>query len=67
MGRLLRPWDKPREVFIYNFVPSTMDHPQIKHARHWQSRLQECGKPHRSFAQIPVLIKKEMGDQQEQG
>lgn len=67
MGRLLRPWDTPREVYIYNFVPSTMDHPKLRHARRWQSRLQERSEQHRSFAQIPVLIRQESGAQAEQG
>lgn len=33
MGRVLRPWSVPRDVIIYNFVPSTMDHERIRHAR----------------------------------
>jgi len=63
----MRPWDKPREIFIYNFVPSTMGHPKLKHGRNWQRRLQERGEEHRSFAQIPVLIRKELNSQDEQG
>ena len=58
MGRLLRPRDNPREIFIYNFVPSTMDHPKLRNPR----RLQERGEQHRSFAQIPVLIRPEPGE-----
>ena len=59
MGRVLRPWDKPRDVIIYNFVPSTMDHERIRHARNWEHRLQERSRQHRSLAQIPVLVHKE--------
>lgn len=56
MGRILRPWHTPRNVTIYNFVPSTMDHPRIRHARNWVRRLQERNRQHRSLAQIPVMV-----------
>lgn len=59
MGRVLRPWNVPRDVIIYNFVPSTMDHKRIRHARNWESRLQERSRQHRSLAQIPVMVHKE--------
>jgi superfamily II DNA or RNA helicase len=59
MGRILRPWNVPRDVIIYNFLPSTMDHERIRHARNWQSRLQERNRQHRSLAQIPVLVHRE--------
>jgi hypothetical protein len=59
MGRVLRPWSVPRDVIIYNFVPSTMDHARIRHARNWEHRLQERSRQHRSLAQIPVLVHKE--------
>ena len=59
MGRILRPWNVPRDVTIYNFVPSTMDHERIRHARNWEHRLQERSQQHRSLAQIPVLVHRE--------
>ncbi len=59
MGRILRPWHIPRDVTIYNFVPSTMDHARIAHARNWERRLQERNRQHRSLAQIPVMVYKE--------
>jgi superfamily II DNA or RNA helicase len=59
MGRILRPWGYPRDVTIYNFVPSTMDHERIRHARNWEQRLQERSRQHRSLAQIPVMVHKE--------
>jgi len=59
MGRILRPWNVPRDVMIYNFLPSTMDHERIRHARNWERRLQERSRQHRSLAQIPVLVHKE--------
>lgn len=59
MGRVLRPWGAPRDVIIYNFVPSTMDHERIRHARNWEHRLQERSRQHRSLAQIPVMVHKE--------
>lgn len=59
MGRVLRPWHVPRDITIYNFVPSTMDHERIRHARNWERRLQERNRQHRSLAQIPVLVYKE--------
>ena len=68
MGRILRPWSVPRDVVIYNFLPSTMGHERIRHARNWEQRLQERSRQHRSLAQIPVLVHKESqktGDAQE--
>ena len=59
MGRILRPWSEPRDVHIYNFVPSTMDHERIAHARNWEARLQERSRQHRSLAQIPVMVHKD--------
>lgn len=56
MGRILRPWSQPRDVTIYNFVPSTMDHERIAHARNWERRLQERSRQHHSLAQIPVMV-----------
>lgn len=56
MGRVLRPWKEPREITIYNFVPSTMNNPQIHMAMNWQRRLMERNRQHQSFADIPVLL-----------
>lgn len=63
MGRVLRPWGAPRDVIIYNFVPSTMDHKRIRHARNWEHRLQERSRQHRSLAQIPVMVHRESQQQ----
>lgn len=59
MGRVLRPWKIPRDVIIYNFIPSTMGHERIRHARNWDRRLQERSQQHRSLAQIPVMVHKD--------
>ncbi len=67
MGRLWRPWREPREIHVYNFVPSTMDHPKLRHGRQWRRRLEERNEEHRTFAQIPVLIRRELGDRTEEG
>lgn len=56
MGRILRPWQEPRDITIYNFVPSTMDNERIRHARNWQERLRKRSHEHRSLAQIPVMV-----------
>lgn len=56
MGRILRPWKTPRDVTVYNFVPSTMDHKRIRHARKWKNRLHQRSQQHRSLAQIPVMV-----------
>ncbi len=63
MGRILRPWREPRDVVIYNFVPSTMGHERVRHARNWEQRLQERSRQHRSLAQIPVLVHQESHNQ----
>lgn len=59
MGRILRPWPEPRDVVIYNFVPSTMGHEGVRHARNWEQRLEERSRQLRSLAQIPVLVHRE--------
>jgi superfamily II DNA or RNA helicase len=56
MGRVLRPWKEPREISIYNFVPSTMSNPQVHMAMNWERRLLERNRQHQSFADIPVLL-----------
>ncbi len=56
MGRILRPWREPRDIFIYNLVPSTMENQEISHALRWKERLGERSREHSSLAQIPVLI-----------
>jgi superfamily II DNA or RNA helicase len=67
MGRILRPWKTPRDILIYNFIPSTMDHPRLRNARRWQRRLLERSEQHRSFAQIPVLIRQDISGKLEEG
>ncbi len=59
MGRILRPWKEPRDIVIYNFVPSTMNNDRICHARRWRERLKARSQEHASLAQIPVLIYEE--------
>lgn len=56
LGRILRPWHEPREIDIYNFVPSTMHNPNIDMAVNWHRRLQERNRQHQSLADIPVLL-----------
>ena len=56
MGRVLRPWHTPREITIYNFIPSTMSDPRLHMALNWRRRLIERDRQHRSFADIPVLL-----------
>jgi len=56
MGRILRPWETPRAITIYHFVPSTMSHSRISHARNWDERLKRRSNEHRSLAQIPVMV-----------
>lgn len=58
MGRILRPWKEPREITIYNFIPSTMNNPHIHMAMNWQRRLHERSRQHQSFADIPVMLDK---------
>ncbi len=56
MGRILRPWETPRAITIYHFIPSTMNHSRISHARNWDERLKRRSDEHRSLAQIPVMV-----------
>lgn len=58
MGRVLRPWKEPREITIYNFIPSTMNDTRIHMAMNWQRRLLERNRQHQSFADIPVLLER---------
>ncbi|MEJ5362720.1 MAG: helicase-related protein [Spirochaetota bacterium] len=58
MGRILRPWPQPRNVYIYNFIPSTMEDDIIYHASRWKGRLLTRNEEIRSFAEIPVLVEK---------
>jgi superfamily II DNA or RNA helicase len=55
MGRVLRPWHEPREIFIYNFVPHAMLDPKLQIAMRWHERLQERSAQHRALADIPVM------------
>lgn len=56
LGRILRPWHEPREIHIYNFIPSTMHDPRIPMAQNWHQRLQDRNRQHQSLADIPVLL-----------
>jgi hypothetical protein len=58
LGRILRPWPwhEPREIHIYNFIPSTMHDPRIPMAQNWHQRLQDRNRQHQSLADIPVLL-----------
>lgn len=56
MGRLMRPWHEPRELFIYNFLPDTMFDADLKHGATWLQRLDKRNKEHQSFANLPVLF-----------
>ena len=58
MGRVLRPWKEPREITIYNFIPSTMNDSRIHMAMNWQRRLIERNRQHQSFADIPVMLER---------
>ncbi len=58
MGRVLRPWKEPREITIYNFIPSTMNNPRVHMAMNWQNRLHERNRQHQSFADIPVMLER---------
>jgi superfamily II DNA or RNA helicase len=57
MGRILRPWREPREIVIYNFIPSTISNSQLNVALNWGKRLIKYSEQHLSFADIPVLLK----------
>lgn len=64
MGRILRPWHEPREIHIYNLIPSTMeriDTDDLYLARKWKERLERRSQEHRSFADIPVLLEEREG------
>ena len=56
MGRILRPWFEPRDVYVFNFIPSTMQNDFVYHAMRWKDRLLTRNKEITSFADIPVLV-----------
>jgi len=56
MGRILRPWFEPRDVYVFNFIPSTMQNDCVYHATRWKDRLLTRNKEITSFADIPVLV-----------
>ncbi len=56
MGRILRPWHEPRDVYIYNLIPSTMSDDRISHALNWKERLYARNREFSSFADIPVMV-----------
>ncbi|HRP68286.1 MAG TPA: helicase-related protein, partial [Turneriella sp.] len=59
MGRLMRPWHEPRELFIYNFLPDTMFDEELRHGKAWHTRLERRNQEHQSFASLPVILSKE--------
>ena len=62
MGRILRPWFQPRDVYVYNFIPSTMEDDTIYHASRWKGRLISRNRDISSFAEIPVLVTEQGND-----
>ena len=58
MGRVLRPWQEPREIYVYTLMPSTMGDERIHHAMNWKDRLLNRGREFKSFADIPVIVEK---------
>lgn len=58
MGRILRPWKTPRDVYIFTLIPSTMEHPDINHAMNWNRRLHQRNRDFSSFSEIPVIVEK---------
>lgn len=58
MGRILRPWEEPRDIHIFTLIPSTMEHKEISHALNWNRRLHQRNKDFSSFAEIPVIVEK---------
>jgi len=58
MGRILRPWNEPRGIYIYTLVPSTMGNDRIYHALNWKNRLLKRNEEMKSFSDIPVLVEK---------
>lgn len=63
MGRILRPWHEPREVTIYNLIPSTMSNTDVQMAMNWHKRLVERNRQHRAFADIPVMLDQRSQDE----
>ncbi len=57
MGRILRPWHEPREIVVYNLIPSTMKNEKLHHALHWNQRLLTRNEELHSFSDIPVIVK----------
>jgi len=62
MGRILRPWNEPREIYIFNLVPSTMERDDISHALNWMERLHKRGKELMTLADIPVIVERESNE-----
>ncbi|NDJ33374.1 MAG: hypothetical protein GYB64_01770, partial [Chloroflexi bacterium] len=56
MGRILRPWHEPREIHIYNLIPSTMNDTRIQMALNWRNRLLDRNRQYAAFADIPVML-----------
>ena len=56
MGRILRPWHEPREIYIYNLIPGTMEDERLRLALNWKERLDNRNREFKSFSDIPVLV-----------
>lgn len=59
MGRILRPWHIPRDIHIYNLIPSTMTDSRLSLALNWKERLLQRNTEHSSLADIPVMVAKD--------
>ncbi|MCB1202555.1 MAG: hypothetical protein KDK41_18075, partial [Leptospiraceae bacterium] len=55
MGRILRPWHKPRKIQIWNFIPDTMFSENFPHAVSWAERLNSRNKAQQSFTRLPAF------------
>jgi superfamily II DNA or RNA helicase/HKD family nuclease len=56
MGRILRPWYEPREIYVYTLIPSTMENQQVSLATNWKERLNKKNTEVESFSDIPFMV-----------
>ncbi len=56
MGRILRPWHEPREIYVYTLIPSTMENDRVSLATNWRDRLTEKDTEVRAFSDIPFMV-----------
>lgn len=59
LGRILRPWEEPREIYVYSFIASTMTNKKILHAGNWHNRLHKMNAEAATLSQIPFMVSKE--------